>query len=129
MISRLLQVLQAENISRSQFAEMLEISPATVTHLLNGRNKPSYEIIQAICKNFPNLNADWLITGNGKMYKNGQNSAENSQERDIFDTDTESDYLNIPTQSTETKIVYKSKKIEKILIFYDDGTFQDIPVK
>lgn len=129
MISRLLQVLQAENISRSQFAEMLEISPATVTHLLNGRNKPSYEIIQAICKNFPNLNADWLITGNGKMYKNGQNSAENPQERGIFDTDTESNSLNIPTQSTETKIVYKSKKIEKILIFYDDGTFQDIPVK
>ncbi|MGM9787676.1 MAG: helix-turn-helix domain-containing protein [Candidatus Cryptobacteroides sp.] len=129
MISRLLQVLQAENISRSQFAEMLEISPATVTHLLNGRNKPSYEIIQAICKNFPNLNADWLITGNGKMYKNSPNSPENPQERGIFDTDTDSNTLDTIHQNTDTKVVYKTKKIEKILIFYDDGTFQDIPVK
>ena len=129
MISRLLQVLQAENISRSQFAEMLDISPATVTHLLNGRNKPSYEIIQAICKNFPTLNTDWLITGNGKMYKNGQNPSEIAQDMGIFDQESESNALSTLSQNVETKIVYKTKRIEKILIFYDDGTFQDIPVK
>ena len=111
MISRLLQVLQAENISRSQFAEMLDISPATVTHLLNGRNKPSYEIIQAICKNFPNLNTDWLITGNGKMYKNGQNPSEIAQDMGIFDQESESNALSTLSQNVETKIVYKTKRI------------------
>lgn len=129
MISRLSQLLQAENISKSQFAEMLGISPATITHLLSGRNKPSYEIIQAICKNFPNLNADWLITGNGKMYKSGQNFEENEANGGIFDSIIESDTLSNLPQNTETKVVYKAKRIEKIVIFYDDGTFQDIPVK
>lgn len=136
MILRLQQLLQAENISRTQFAELLEISPATVTHLLSGRNKPSFELIQSISARFPNLNLDWLINGNGKMYKDGSNplsqgpvSPADDQEFDLFASANESNTLDKPKQTIENKPVIIQKKINKITIFYTDGTFQEIPVK
>ena len=63
------------------------------------------------------------------MYKNGQNPSEIAQDMGIFDQESESNALSKLSQNVETKVVYKTKRIEKILIFYDDGTFQDIPVK
>ena len=48
MISRLNQLLQVEGMSKSEFAERLDVAPATISHLLSVRNKPSYEIISAI---------------------------------------------------------------------------------
>ena len=57
------------NLTRSAFAEMLEIQPATISHILSGRNKPSYELLQKILLRFPNVNADWLIADRGEMLR------------------------------------------------------------
>ncbi len=129
MISRLQQLLQAEGINKSEFAEKTGIAPATVTHLLSGRNNPSYEIICAISRNFPKISLDWLINGTGKMYRESPISSENVSSVGLFDTQTESIAIDSPTQTTELKRVVPEKRISKILIFYSDGTFQDIPVK
>lgn len=126
---RLQQLLQAENISRTQFAEMLGISPATVTHLLSGRNKPSFELIQTISSKFPKVNLDWLVNGYGKMYRDGTNPLPAETEIDLFAPAIESNTLNEPKQTFEQKPVQFAKKINKITIFYTDGTFQEINVK
>lgn len=129
MISRLEQLLKAENISRSQFAEMLGIAPATVTHLLNGRNKPSFEIIQSISANFPTINLEWLINGTGKMYKTGENSDADDGNGELFKFSDKFDTLNEPKQTIVNKQNKSPKTISKIVIFYNDGTFQDVHVK
>lgn len=69
MHTRLLQFLQAENISQSQFADSIGVARASVSHILAGRNKPGFDFIEGMLKHYPTLNVEWLISGKGKMYK------------------------------------------------------------
>ena len=128
MISRLNQLLQVEGMSKSEFAERLDVAPATISHLLSGRNKPSYEIIRAIGEKFPELSLDWLINGNGKMFKTDGISPDTTSSPGLFDSQT---VFHSPKreETVELKPVIKEKSISKIMIFYTDGTFQDIPLK
>lgn len=70
MNGRLRQFLAAEDIKPAQLANTINVARASISHILSGRNKPSYDFIQSIGQNYPNLNLEWLITGKGKMYKN-----------------------------------------------------------
>lgn len=72
MNNRLKQFLAAENITQSQFADKIEVVRASVSHVLSGRNNPSYEFIKAIIANYPSLNIEWLMFGKGKMYKGAE---------------------------------------------------------
>ena len=63
---RLAHIIRAKNLTATQFAEMMQIQPSNVSHLLSGRNKPSLEIMQKICEAFPSVDAKWLILGYGE---------------------------------------------------------------
>lgn len=69
MNNRLEQFLAAENISRSQFADTINVARASVSHILAGRNKPGWDFLTSMMKHYPNLNLEWLLNGTGKMYK------------------------------------------------------------
>ena len=66
---RLQQFLSAENLSQAQFADIIGVARASVSHIIAGRNKPGFDFIYSMTANFPNLNVEWLVTGRGKMYK------------------------------------------------------------
>lgn len=74
MNNRLKQFLAAENITQSQFADKIDVVRASVSHVLSGRNNPSYEFIKAIMANYPSLNIEWLMFGKGKMYKGAEDT-------------------------------------------------------
>ncbi len=69
MEDRLLRLLDSEQISSSKFADIIGVQRSSVSHILSGRNKPSYDFLQKTLKAFPMLSADWLILGKGKMYE------------------------------------------------------------
>ena len=69
MQQRIAQFLQAENISPAQFADRIGVQRSGVSHILSGRNKPGFDFIEKTLHYFPALNAEWLITGRGRMYK------------------------------------------------------------
>ncbi len=124
MNKRLLQFLSAENISQTQFADTIHVARASVSHILAGRNKPGFDFLESMLRHYPNLNPEWLMTGNGRMYKTrfqedfaptpAQETAETAAVTEIND-------LNEATQVTEEK-----PYITKILVFYSDGTFTEI---
>lgn len=58
-----------EGLTPSQFADKLGVQRSGVSHLLSGRNKPSFEFINKMLVAYPKINPDWLITGNGKAYR------------------------------------------------------------
>jgi hypothetical protein len=53
----------------TKFCHLLHINPSNIGAWKRGV-KPSIEILNKILAAFPNLSADWLITGKGAMYKN-----------------------------------------------------------
>ena len=69
MNERLKQFLTMENLTPGQFADIMGIQRSGISHLLSGRNKPSYDFIQKMMTCFPTLNIEWLILGKGKPYK------------------------------------------------------------
>ena len=54
-------------MSAVQFAEKIEISPSSLSHILNGRNKPSLEVVMKIHKACTYVNLLWLLYGEGEM--------------------------------------------------------------
>lgn len=146
MHNRLKQFLAAENISQAQFADRIKIGKANVSHVLAGRNKPGYDFISAIMAGFPQLNINWLFFGTGKMYNSTPSvpvSADFDSQDSIF-PDYQPDLLfanydeqpaqpqNIQSSITSDtlveipQVVVKQRSVSKVIIMYDDGTFQEL---
>ena len=152
MNTRLKQFIAAENITQSQFADTIKVVRASVSHVIAGRNKPSYDFIKAIMLAYPNLNIDWLMMGKGKMYRNAPEQTaqaapesaipspayENEDIPSLFADDGESlesdpgfiEYCQQPEVIHDNlncaQHVVKQRKATKVVIFFDDGTFQEM---
>lgn len=143
MNRRLQQFLSAENISQSQLAEILGVARASVSHILSGRNKPGYEFILNMTNRFPALNIEWLISGKGRMYNTPTTSLFEAHSTSVEEipsqinfADEIQDYTTISRPETPapkaTTIDNKAQQtinqriISKILVFYSDGTFQEL---
>ena len=111
MNRRLLQFLQAENLTQTQIADTLSVARGSVSHILAGRNKPGYDFLESLLLHFPRLNLEWLLTGKGRMY------------RDISPDETQDpsqlELFSLPAPAAEPR------KLEKIIVYYDDNTFQE----
>lgn len=68
--ARLQQLIDALDISVLEFARQLgEKRGEKVYHILHGRLKPRYETLQKIVQVYPTVNADWLLRGEGLMFR------------------------------------------------------------
>lgn len=147
MNKRLQQFLAAENISQSQFADSIGVARASISHILAGRNKPGFDFIERMARQYPELNLEWLITGRGRMY-NSQKSApeppvspitplpnpaaetlfeqsEKQPETASYNPFSVPDGFNDHLDNRSQQII-NQKTISKIIVFYSDGSFQEI---
>lgn len=69
MREKLQLLMKNEGLTQSRLAEILEIQPAGVSHILAGRNKPGFDLLQKILRRFPQLNPDWLLLDSDRMYR------------------------------------------------------------
>ena len=69
MKERLIQLLDLEQLSPSKFADIIGVQRSSISHVISGRNKPSFDFLQKTLKAFPGLNASWLLLGEGTMYE------------------------------------------------------------
>lgn len=146
MRNRLQQFLNAEQLSPARLSDIIGIQRSGMSHILSGRNKPSFDFIQKLLLKFPALNSEWLITGKGKMYKDNQvvnhqnytntvlpeadESVENHQEakeiqqdRGLFENSELSE--NSIIGSGKEDVRNYSRQIVKMILIYSDGTFSD----
>lgn len=138
MEGKLRILMQSENLTASRLAEILEVKPAAISHILSGRNKPSFELLCKIVNRFPQINPYWLLGDVEEMRNaNAQNSTSNTQVTEsgtLFDlqnaTTDESDNLNISQKSQAAATAnFIRSDIEKIIIIYRDQTFEELHPK
>ena len=67
MKDRIIQIMQKEGLSNAEFAEKIGISTSSLSHIFNGRNKPSLDVVMRIHKACPYVNIEWLLYGEGEM--------------------------------------------------------------
>ena len=143
--------MEYKGISPSELADTIGVQRSNITHVLNGRNKPSFQFIEKMLQIYPDLNAKWLLLGTGTMVDGPVKS------RNLFDQGNEitnkvplkteriaenpipteqqpvqvpemivppiSDKTNaIPT--IEDQIFSSEKPIERLIVFYNDATFK-----
>lgn len=149
MNTRLKQFLAAENITQAQFADTLKIVRASVSHVLSGRNNPSYDFIRAIMEHYPLLNMEWLMLGTGKMYKNASNESASfspvhvpdvieDHETGLLFAEEPPEEIEMTTEEVHPASNYiktladavqqtvRQRKVSKVIILYDDGSYQEM---
>ena len=67
MNKRFQKWLDYNDINSNKLAEKINVSRATISHIISGRNKPSVDFLHKILKKYPDLNLNWLVTGFGSM--------------------------------------------------------------
>ncbi|MFW5804503.1 MAG: helix-turn-helix domain-containing protein [bacterium] len=134
MKERVLKFLQQEKKTASQFAEEIGVQRSSISHILSGRNNPSYEFILKILKRYDYLNERWLLLGEGKMYKNVVQSSIFDQPKEVQNEQntgqTHHEKLDIEDKETPRVVTNVNsgksivgKEIERIIIFYNDKSF------
>ena len=67
MYERLKNWMEYEVLKPSELADIIGVNRATISHILSGRNKPSIDFLEKLLSAYPNINANWLISGIGYM--------------------------------------------------------------
>ena len=67
MNKRFKKWLDYNDINSNKLAENINVSRATISHIISGRNKPSVDFLHKILNKYPELNLNWLVTGKGSM--------------------------------------------------------------
>ncbi|MDX8339571.1 helix-turn-helix transcriptional regulator [Draconibacterium sp. IB214405] len=132
MKDRIKNFIEAKGISAGELAAVLDVQRSNISHILNGRNKPGASFIERLLVEFPDLNARWLLTGQGDMF-NGEAPVTISPQQKlpiveeavskhpvIENTTKEKDVVNDPIKSS-TEVL--STEVDKMIIIYRDGTF------
>jgi transcriptional regulator with XRE-family HTH domain len=145
---RIRQIMESQNMSQQDFARLLQISPASLSSIFNGRTRPTNNHTMAIHKAFPKLNINWLLFGEGSMYSEApaehrEPASYAASSQDVlsptlpFETPGEPSEplpynvppatkkdVNLPRYAMVKNIDVKQRKIKEIRVFYDDGTYE-----
>ena len=78
MKDRIRQIMESQHMTQQVFAQFIEMSPATLSSIFNGRTNPTMNIVGAIKKKIPNISTDWLMFGTEPMYLGADNSSNTS---------------------------------------------------
>jgi len=113
---RLQKVIEYYGESASSFAEKIGVQRSSISHILSGRNKPSLEFVLKVLTAFPEVELYWLLNGKGTFPK--QAPEENTPPPSPLQNITGDKIIAKPSITSQ-------KKIERIVIFYSDGSFEN----
>lgn len=139
--------MQKEEMTAAQFAEKIGLSPSSLSHILNGRNNPSLDVVMKIHKACNYVNLPWLIYGEGEMEWKAEVpkseetgisgmalfdestffTPEGTEERENRKEMAPTPPLYAPKEIVREEIKYIEKparKITEIRIFFDNGTYE-----
>lgn len=146
-IKRLEIILDYYSLNASSFADKIGVQRSSLSHLLSGRNKPSLDFILKILEVFPDVDLYWILNGKGTFPKNSEQLDKNENNvKQIVKQNISTPPLTeiipenlfseikippvIPTLETKKIENQNSNKeshsteIDKIVIFYKNGTFK-----
>ncbi|TFG73028.1 MAG: XRE family transcriptional regulator [Flavobacteriales bacterium] len=111
-VRRLELLLEFYGLSAAAFADKIEVQRSGISHLLSGRNKPSLDFVMKVVQTFPEVNLYWLLNGKGSFPHDSKSPAPTPS--------------GVPKEAGDaaSKKTVQEKNIEKIVVFYSDGSFK-----
>jgi len=109
-------VIDSHRLTAGAFADKIGVQRSNVSHVLSGRNKPSFEFVEKMLLAFPKVQAHWLLTGKQQVAEQAEKPVESSQSSLVMKEESPLVYEK-PLQAKSTK------EVVKIVVFYNDFTF------
>ncbi len=144
MNERILKILENEKLTAAKFADRIGVQRSSISHIISGRNKPSFDFIAKTIESFPEINAEWLINGKGNIYKEEKIvKNEIKEERKLFEAGIKTDEKEsakvvvgsdnkgnsgdkkVNKDDMKNKEVTNVTNIEKVLVLFSDGSFRE----
>ena len=153
MKEQILKIMEAEGLTPAKFADEIGVQRSSISHIISGRNKPSYDFIMKIVERFRGINTDWLLTGKGSMIKSS--GIDQNEQKVLFDSSKKDDLIKkqaeekVTIENQKEAITQAGSSIETIqekyrtgkqttnqleftdvnnekyiLVFFEDGTYQ-----
>ncbi|SDH57132.1 helix-turn-helix domain-containing protein [Winogradskyella thalassocola] len=113
---RLQKVIDFYSESASSFAEKIGVQRSSISHILSGRNKPSLDFVMKILHSYPEVELYWLMNGKGSFPRRPNISE--SPNSNTLKTNPK------PQPPNLNAISDSNSEIDKIVIFYKNGTFK-----
>lgn len=147
-VKRLEIILDYYALNASTFADRIGVQRSSMSHLLSGRNKPSLDFVMKILEVFPDVDLYWILNGKGSFPKTEEETIEKRTDTiseikipstpfsanesnsvgDLFSDVNYKEEVKPEMQnfagSQNSKINPEEGEIEKIVIFYKNGTFK-----
>ena len=138
---RLQKIMDRNDLNASSFAERINVGRSSISHILSGRNKPSLDFVVNTVKEFPEVDLYWLLNGKGTYPKSDdvpvaapasksstpqpvqkepntiKSEAPNQETNDLFSAPS-IEKIPLPNKTN------KGKNIQKVILLYDDGSFE-----
>jgi transcriptional regulator with XRE-family HTH domain len=113
---RLRMIMDSHKLNAGSFADRIGVQRSNVSHVLSGRNKPSFDFVEKLLIAFPRVSAEWLFTGK-------QSKKEVDEMPDAGSGIIDSKKSSATISKSEDGSGASVKKIVKTLVFYEDFTF------
>ncbi|MBE7630440.1 helix-turn-helix domain-containing protein [Tenacibaculum piscium] len=137
ILTRLKKIISHYNLTSSTFADAINVQRSSISHLLSGRNKPSLDFVMKTINKFPEVDLYWFLYGEGTFPKIEPEEEivaeeETSTKEIIQEEKTEISPTLFSTSTTSIENNSKNepnnsgnKKLVKIVLLYDDGSFNE----
>ncbi len=149
MKEKITHLMKSEGLTTTRLAEILEIQPSAVSHLVSGRNKPGYDLLQKILRRFPRINPDWLLLDSDEPYRKDEDIIDNNMVKEALSMHIEGDQTPFklpegaisgsskPEQGEGTQPLFKvfppmgngSKNPIFVVLFYEDGSCESFSMR
>ena len=153
MKDRIKSLMESQHMTQNTFANFIGLSPATLSSIFNGRTNPTLATVEAIKSKLPLISLDWLVSGNGPMFRKEQ-SVENDGQEAVQNPPSETQLLfadepvvSVPRSQEQIQRQFASQKqknnlafdmknfdkssrtITEIRVFFSDQTYESFVPK
>jgi len=154
MQDRFKKILEEKGLNAQKAAKIIGIDASAVSHIINGRRRPGFDVLQKLCNALPDINLNWLVNGQGSMYITtlpSENSSDetknelfsneeellndNVAENEVYKNDDVHVNSNILDKTnTITNLINKDnvinkKRVKLVIVVYDDGSVENFTSK
>ncbi|TAI48719.1 helix-turn-helix transcriptional regulator [Flagellimonas allohymeniacidonis] len=122
-VVRLKRLLEHYDLTVSAFADSIGVQRSSMSHILNGRNRPSLDFIMKVVQTFPEVNLYWLLNGKGSF------PSDSAEMESPTPNISEPSNLQQEKKQRLSLPLKDAKEVLRVVLFYSDGTFESFETK
>ena len=103
---KIIEIRKYKKLNQKDFACKTMISPSTLSEVESKKINPSSALLVGIANAFDDINIEWLLTGNGEMFKSEESESARMKIIDLIESLSEERQKEILSSIIEKRRIY-----------------------